>query len=225
MSVILPWAADTTCRHRRDALAWVRTRWRSTGHQVVVGETSGPWRKAAAVADALPRTSGDVLVVADADVWCDGVTEAIERVRTGAAWAIPHGRVHRLGEAATGLVLGGADPHAGMEHAQRPYAGMAGGGIVVLPRATYERVPLDPRFVGWGQEDESWAAALTCLAGRPWRGNAPAWHLYHPPQERMSRRWGSTEAQLLAVRYRRAGSRPGEMRSLLEEFRDPARRC
>jgi len=43
---------------------------------------------------------------------------------------------------------------------QRPYPGYPGGGITVLPRSTYTEVPLDLRYEGWGQEDESWAHAL-----------------------------------------------------------------
>lgn len=219
VSVILPFSG--TCPHRERALSWVRARWAQTGHQVLIGETAGEWCKARAVSAALPRATGDVLVLADADCWTHGVHEAIRQVQAGAPWAVPHGRVHRLSPAATNLVLAGADPATEMEHAEKPYRGFAGGGIVVVPRGLYAEVPLDPRFVGWSGEDESAAHAWTMLAGRPWRGPAALWHLWHPPQPRASRRWGSDTAKALAARYRKATT-PAQMRQLLDEAHVPA---
>jgi hypothetical protein len=89
--------------------------------------------------------------------------------------------------------------------------------MTVLTRETYEQVPLDRRFAGWGQEDESWALALTCLTGAPWRGDAPLWHLWHPPQDRASRRWGSGASRALWARYCQAAADPDAMRALLAE--------
>lgn len=216
VSVIIPWAPDVGCRHREAALAWTVSRWVATGHEVVVGEHAGPWCKAAAVADGLARATGDVLVVADADVWTTGWQAAIDQVVSGVPWAMPHGKVHRLTHAATQAVLDGHEPTQGMNLTQSPYQGWPGGGMVVLRRDVYAQAPLDPRFVGWSGEDESWAHALRTLAGPGWRGTALLWHLWHPPQERMSRRWGSPEARELAARYVRARTFE-TMRALVDE--------
>ena len=216
VSVIIPWAPGVGCRHREAALAWTASKWVGTGHEVVVGENTGPWCKAAAVADGLARATGDVLVVADADVWTPGWEGAVGRVVSGVPWAMPHGKVHRLTHAATQQVLDGHEPARGMDLTQSPYQGWPGGGMVVLRRDVYVRAPLDPRFVGWSGEDESWAHALRTLAGPGWRGTAPLWHLWHPPQERMSRRWGSPEARELAARYVRARTFE-TMRALVDE--------
>lgn len=218
VTVVVPWRPDG--RHRDAAWSWVSARWRDAfpGWQLLQGAApAGPWCKAAAVADALPDAAGEVLVVADADVWCDGVQAAVDAVASGAGWAVPHLRVHRLTEAATTAVLDGAPLEDRLPLAQRPYTGFAGGGMTVLPRAVYDEVPLDPRFAGWGQEDEAWALALTCLAGDPWRGSAPLWHLWHPPQDRQSRRWGSPASQDLWRRYHAARSDPSVMRAVLAE--------
>lgn len=104
-----------------------------------------------------------------------------------------------------------------MPHSEPSYQGFAGGGITVLPVRTYLDVPLDTRFTGWGGEDEAWALALRALVGPPWRGTAPLWHLWHPPQDRASRRWGSPEARDLYLRYRRAARHPDRMRALIAE--------
>lgn len=217
VSVILPWRPG--CPHREAALSWVLHRWAATGWRVVVAEQpgGGAWCKAAAVAAGLADATGDVLVVADADVWCDGIGAAVDAVFRGAGWAVPHRLVYRLSEAATSGVLAGLAPSPGMRLVQAPYVGYAGGGITVLPRSTYDQVPLDPRFRGWGQEDESWAHALTVLAGDPWRGTTPLYHLWHPPQRRLSRRWGSAAGRALAARYGRART-ADRVRALLAEI-------
>jgi hypothetical protein len=221
VSVIVPWRGDDA--HRDAAWAWVRARWaeRFPGWQLVTGTApEGEWCKAAAIAAALPEAQGDVLVIADADVWCDGVLQAVTAICEGARWAVPHHLVQRLDEASTRAIADGAPLGVTFRLAQRAYAGFAGGGMTVLPRATYERVPLDARFAGWGQEDEAWAIALTCLTGEPWRGTASLWHLWHPPQPRITRRWGSETSRALWQRYHQARYDPHAMRALLDETRE-----
>lgn len=227
--VAIPWAS--WCPDRQAALSWVARRWGSLGVTPVLGSPgTDEWCKARAVANAIVGPPGDgrpdILVVADADVWSDGVVEAIDRVRAGAPWVIPHRRVHRLTEAATTDVLNGCQPHPGMPLDPFTeglpgiaYAGVMGGGIVVCRRDVYEQCPLDPRFVGWGQEDEAWGLALRCLYGPPVRLPEPLWHLWHPPQPRLNRGTGSEAGMALYKRYSRAKRRPEQMRALIDEGR------
>lgn len=190
--------------------------------QVVAADSGpGPWCKATAVRAALEQTQAPILVVADADVWCDGVGTAVDEVRAGRAWAIPHHRVLRLTSLASRQVFeSGQWPRhrTTLTYAQRPYPGRPGGGMTVLSRETYERVPLDPRFTGWGQEDEAWALALRRLAGREWRGVEDLWHLWHAPQPRQSRTVGSREGFTLFRRYAAAARDVTRMRTLLDEI-------
>lgn len=202
VSVLIPFASEEPWRIR--AFDHVAGGHRAAGFDVVEGCCDGPWRKAVAVADAASRTDADVLVVADADCCCDRVDRAVRAVVDGASWAIPHGTVHRLDEAATETVYGGVDPAATVGRTQRPYLGFAGGGITVVSRAVWEAVPMDPRFCGWGGEDSAWALALNVLAGPPVRFDADLFHLWHPPAPRMSRRWGSPAGRALELRYKRA---------------------
>lgn len=221
VSVLVPWRPDGADRD----LAWVYvSQWWAANHpdwQVATGSCpEGPWRKALAVADALSRANGDLLAICDADVVCDGIDAAVQAVVDGAPWAIPHRKVRRLTRSASQAVYVGAP----LEHrlgglAQQPYGGYEGGGMTVLRRETYERVPLDPRFAGWGQEDEAWALSLRVLTGKPWRGRSDLWHLWHEPQPRLNRYVGSRPSQALLVRYQRAAKGgPDEMRRLLAEF-------
>ena len=166
----------------------------------------GPWVKALAVMPAVEASCAEIVVVHDADVACGGLPAALRAVESGAPWAIPHLNVHRL------------NADGGEE--QRPYRGIEGGGIVVARRPTLLEIPLDPRFAGWGQEDESWGVALNVLAGKPWRGKAPLYHFWHPPQQRLSRTRGSREGWNLRREYFRARSDPDRMRALVQEARD-----
>ena len=97
--------------------------------------------------------------------------------------------------------------------------GLIGGGLMVLPRELWEICPADPRFIGWGQEDEAWGYALIGTAGRPTRGEGVLWHLWHPPQPRRNRGIGSPESLELARRYMLAARHPDQLATLLTEAR------
>lgn len=214
VSVLVPWRPDGGPRDA--AWEWVRRRWEQTYPQWQLVTGTGPagmWCKAAAVADALTRATGSFLVVADADLWCDGVSQAVQAVFDGAPWAMPHGKVCRLDRHATAQVLAGGPLGGGLT--QPPYRGVPGGGMVVVPRDVYKIAPLDSRFVGWGQEDTSWAVALDTLAGNGWRGTHPLFHLWHPPQPRMNRHVGNAAGWALHNRYLMARGNRVEMRALL----------
>lgn len=215
VAVVVPWRPG--CPHREASWSWIRGRYERDGWPIVEGVApAGPWRKAAAVNPAVATADADVIVVADADVWCDGLSKAVDAVLDGAVWAIPHRKVHRLTELASEAVRQGAVlERADLE--QAPYRGVEGGGLVVARRAALLDVPLDPRFVGWGGEDHSWGYALRTLLGRAWRGTSPLWHLWHPAQPRLSRRIGSEESEALHLRYAVARRNPAAMRALVEE--------
>jgi hypothetical protein len=203
VSVAAPWRSDGG--HRDATWQYLRPRWDSVG-QVVEGSCpSGPWVKATAVADAVSRASGDVLVVADTDVWTDGISEAVDMVASGRAlWAVPHTLVHRLSEESSAAVIAGRSLGGHVE--ERPYRGFAGGGVVVITSALWDECPLDRRFLGWGQEDQAWGIALTAIAGQPWRGTSDLWHLWHPPQPRLSRSTGSMAGRRLLAEYQAAAA-------------------
>ena len=216
VDVIVPFTGDDP--HRLAALGWVTGRL-SKLWPVIIGHGPDPWCKAAAVADGLAQSTAEIVAVHDADVWCDGLQDAIDAVTLGAPWSMPHRRVRRLTETATAQWY--ADEPA-TQYEERPYPGTFGGGIVVLPRAIYEKVPLDPRFVGWGQEDQAWGWALDILAGPCARFEHPLTHLWHPPQQRMERGKGSTQSVTLARRYSKAQRHRDRdaMQALIDEAKE-----
>jgi hypothetical protein len=230
VSVIVPFRNDDV-GYRGAAWHYVQCWWRRhhPGWQVVRGNLpDGPWIKALAIDDALARADGDVLVLADADVFGPGFSWAVDHVSRGThAWAMPHQRVHRLTlQASSELYAGGQLPNPGDRHrVHESYTGHPGGGAVVIPRASYQRFPMDPRFVGWGSEDDAAGMAWDVLLGPPWRPDqAPLWHLWHPPQPRIHRAWGSEASRDLCKRYKAAQLRHSKerMSSLVAEYTSPA---
>lgn len=211
VGVLIPFAGG--CPHRERALEALRGRYT---WPVTIAQGNTPWIKAEAVNPAVRASPAEVIVVADADVWHPDVGAAVEAVKQGAPWAMPHLRVRRLTEQGTADYLAGAEPE-GLPLEQRPYLGVEGGGYVVARRETLLEVPYDPRFVGWGQEDVSLGLALRTLVGLPWRGRDSLVHLWHPPQVRMTRKYGNQHGRALWKRYARANGDPGAMRSLLAE--------
>lgn len=215
VSVIVPWQPG--CEHRERNWAYLRPLWERYG-EVIEGRCDGEWSKGTAVRDGLSRASGDRIVVADADVWVD--TDAALEADT--PWSVPHLKVHRLSEESTLRMIAGEDWRTlpldrSNTRDMKPYTGQRAGGVVVLDRNVIEACLPDPRFQGWGHEDVSWDAALTCLYGEPWRGTEPLVHLWHPPQPRLNRSVGSTTSTALMRRYLNASRRVDKMRGLLME--------
>lgn len=220
VAVLIPWRTQDPARV--EIWSWVLKRWqlRHPTFEVVTGTPAeGPWSKGAAVMDALRQTKADTLIVADADVWCDGIqaaVSAIEQKRT--RWAMPHRTVKRLSPEATKSVLSGRMVLDRSTDLIENHIARRGGGVVVLPREVLEGVPMDPGFTGWGQEDESWAIALETLAGPVWQGETPLFHLWHPPAERQTRAIGSAESLARYRRYQEAAGNQEQMRNIISEF-------
>lgn len=178
----------------------------------------GPWIKALAVMPAVAASPAGIVVVADADVWCPTIADAVSAVQRGRTWAIPHFNVCRLDSQTTQRVLRDPDDtDANLGFDEPPYRGYEGGGVTVLQRDAALAVPMDPRFKGWGGEDAAWGYALAHFYGRPWRGTTALLHLWHPPQHRLTRKYGSIPSKHLFRRYAGARNRRDRMMQLIQE--------
>lgn len=175
-----------------------------------------PWIKANAVADALEHSQAEWIIVTDGDVWCENMATFIDdTMRHENQWGIPHRSIDRLDASSTSRVLNGGA--WGGNLAKPSYRSVPGGGTVMLRREMYNQVPMDPRFVGWGYEDECWGLALMTMFGEPYRGSDPMWHLWHPPAPPKTGRVSSAESRELRQRYHQAAYKTKLMSQLLAE--------
>jgi hypothetical protein len=223
IAVLIPFGNGTPWR--KAALAYTM-KWYAENLEnarILLGHATEPWCKARAVAGALSKSVEPVVIIADADCVTPGIKQAVRAVQQGAAWAMPHLKVYRMSQVATNEIYRGAPPGSltgkNVWLDQSPYKGYEGGGITVLRRDVYLDCPLDPAFVGWGQEDEAWAMALNGLHGVPWRGRAPLYHLWHEKPPRVSRYVGS-EASLTRLNEYKEARIHGAWNELLSDARN-----
>jgi glycosyltransferase involved in cell wall biosynthesis len=185
LSIAMPFASADARRQR--LFEWVCRRWTFLlpDAQLCIGESDlANFNRSAARNAAIAQATGDVLVITDADTACnvEQVQAAIEMVRGGAAWVVAHTTYYALSEAFSDKVLGGpvdiefAPPYEG------PSSTRSEAGVLVLPRATLDRVGgYDERFIGWGYEDNAFAAAVNQVAGPYHRVAGDMLHLWHDP--------------------------------------------
>lgn len=212
VEVVVPYRPDFG--HRTAIWEWIRPQYEWPVR--TCDEATRAWVKGKALRAGLLRSSAEIVIVADADCVTEGLRAAVRAVEDGEPWAVPHAPVYRLTEASTAEYMAGQS-FEDLDLEQRPYRGVWGGGFVVARRELLLEIPIDPRFVGWGQEDESWGVALQVLGGHPWRGKAPLVHLWHPPQDRLTRRWGSEAGAQLGRRYEAARANRRAMEQLIRE--------
>lgn len=220
-AVLVPYRGGE--EHRERNWAWARDRYEQAGYEVIEGTSDAEaFSRTQGILDARSRTDAEVLIVADADVWCDGLP-ALVAATTNLGWSVP-GMLHRLSPESTVKVLAGADWRGlplSDDNPQdlHPYKVHEAGTLLALRSDVFDACPPDPRFVGWGQEDDAWSMALRAIVGPPSRVNADVVHLWHPPEPRKSRIVGNPDNAMLARRYRMVRHSRERMTALVEEAR------
>lgn len=98
--------------------------------------------------NGLKRAWSEVSVIHDADVWREGLSQAVTQIQQDTSWEIPHWHVHRLMKDATANAFAtNRIPHAAPLELPA-YVGFLGGRIITPRKETYLHTPLDPHFKG-----------------------------------------------------------------------------
>lgn len=197
ISVLIPWDTRTDCTWRRIHLSWLRRRWQELlwPIEICIGKNyDEPFNRSKARNDAFEQSTGEFLVVADADALFDAdqITIAIQAVKTMGTWSLPFGTYYNLDRDTTKSVLGGVYwrdysikstrelglPPETWEHQIED----SPGGIRILTREMWEAVNgFDERFVGWGYEDDAFRTALDVMVGKAVRlQGCNLYHMWHP---------------------------------------------
>jgi glycosyltransferase involved in cell wall biosynthesis len=213
---------------------WLQARWRHfyPGAQIIVAQDDGsdPFSKTMAVNNAYQQATSDVLAMVDADVWLDPhlLTAAATTIRNKRSnWVQPCSTVARLSEDYTRALIQRDPSELWTPNAKSDAHGIERstnvvGLVAVFSRKAFEDVGgMDPRFRGWGWEDNAFNAALATLHGKPRVWKHTVWHLWHPRTRNDEGRpiWpGQTDRNnQVGSLYSAAKGRPALMRKLARE--------
>jgi hypothetical protein len=251
ISIVIPFRCPESTNRRTQNLSWLLKYWKHhlPGAEIIIGEdpaTDRPFSKSVAVNNGVLKSSGDIIVIVDADGYVshEAVLKCAAEIRHARdigkrLWFVPYRKFYRLNEAASNTLLwsepsnprifpeppssehiqGDADPNVGHWY---------GAMVQILPREAF--VGWDPRFRGWGGEDHAAMRATDTLYWPHKTLPSQVLHMWHPqigPQgsdawvhwkERM---WeGQSDPavnDLLSWRYYHATGKPELMHKLVLE--------
>jgi hypothetical protein len=188
LSLLVPFRDDLTAG-RADNWAWLRQYWEAAlpAAEIVLGDAPGvPFSKTCALNAAFRRSTGDVIVLLDADCYIEAavITDCAHEIRQGRervpvepVWFIPYRHLFRLtGDATLTLIASDpADPYPFLSPPDIIDIGPSSGSgfghwfgalIQIMPREAFQLVHgMDPRFRGWGGEDVAFVLTLDTLFG------------------------------------------------------------
>lgn len=191
LSVIVPWF-DSGDPFRRRSMHWLMRRYRALLPEVEftwgAADTSVEFNRSATRNFLVENSSGDVLFITDADTifHVDQVRAAYKLIEEGVPWVIPYalGKYYNLTQETTARILAN-DPYLVVPepltwiHKLDSWAG-----LLMVTRSAFNQVGgYDPRFRGWGYEDNAFRAALDIHVGPHQRTEHYALHLWHPTTE------------------------------------------
>ena len=150
----------------------------------------GPFNKSWGMNVAFKKSSGEVLVICDADM----IMQAVDLRRAVAACekeldaVRPYGRLIDMTEDETENYMqyyelpGAPEKERGYDRAHASEVLCMAGGIYIVRQELYKRAGgMDERFSGWGGEDDAMSIKLQGLSMKvAIAKNAKAWHLWHP---------------------------------------------
>jgi GT2 family glycosyltransferase len=244
ISLLIPFSSKDPIR--RQSLHWLVRYWQHElpDAEIIIGESTGEiFSKGEALNDAVSQSTGEILVILDADAYLSGkvIDRCADRILEAATWGhklwfVPYRHLYRLKKDISKIILE-SDPHNPLrlpvpppeayfenQGDQMKYGHRYGAMVMMFPRRAYHELGcFDERFVGWGGEDVALLRALNTVYGKYKTTNNPIFHIWHPKlgEDYRSRMWvGHERGQAnghLANRYHQASYKPSRMRELIEE--------
>lgn len=194
LSILIPVGGEIeTDPWRANALDWLLRRYAAIlpDAELCFGFSDHePFNRSAARNDAFSKSTGELLLVADADTVLNlsQITKAIMLVREGLApWAYPYTTYYNLSQKATVYLVEDAPPDAVIpepddEEAWEHRIDNSPGGARLLDRDAWEMVGgFDEHFTDWGYEDTAFECAMDRRIGPHRRVAGAALHLWHDP--------------------------------------------
>lgn len=242
ISLLIPFTSND--KFRKQTFKWLIQYWQHElpDAEIVVGHSRRrPFNKNEALNKALRKSTGEILVVLDADAYMPGyvIEYCANRILEDIdyhLWYVPYRHLYRLTKSITERIIK-SDPANPLRIPSPPpksyytgdvdtttYGHRYGAMIMIFPREALDLIGcFDERFKGWGGEDIALLRALDTLYGKHKTTNNDVLHLWHPfiGDTYRTRRWkGQKKPQLnnkLSNAYGRAYRYPTEMRKLVDE--------
>ena len=208
ISIIVPFHCTDANNQRAQNWRWLESYWRAQlpGAEIIVGrdpaaaaDATIAFSKSVAVNEAAKKTTGDVLVVVDADgfIAAEHVLHCANEIRAARArghrlWFVPYRQFYRLTAFASQCMLasGPATPfrfptppekHYIQDTSNNNTGHWYGALIQIVPREAFDIVGgWDKRFRGWGGEDHAIMRATDTLYGPHKTLPVQVLHIWHP---------------------------------------------
>jgi len=204
VSIIIPFRPSEKAKERLRNVLWLKQYWevQLPGVEVILGddpETHRAFSKSVAINDAVSRSTGDVLVIVDADgfIAIDHVMHCVNEIRHARErdrrlWFVPYRQFYRLNEEASERLLASspANPYPLGEppdlsltiNDTNPRTGHHYGAMIhIVPREAFELVGgWDESFRGWGGEDHAAMRAMDTLYWPHKTLPTSVLHVWHP---------------------------------------------
>jgi hypothetical protein len=222
ISILMPWRGDDPWRLKLKD--WVVKRWRALLPDAEIlegaGPLHGPFNRSAAINEAFRKSSGKILVIADADTATN--VEALRQaiyLTAIAGIALPYAAYFNLREPETEAILAEKpDALLSMPGSWEHRLMDSVSGIFAIMRDGFEAAGgFDEHFVEWGAEDRAFELAVSTLWRNTGRVSAHVIHLWHPAPE--SARFRNPHMQANEARYNLYLKAKGDeqaMRKLIE---------
>ena len=227
-SILIPFRDDDHSRMR--TFTWIERRWQHLmpEAEICIGTDTGtPFSKTAAVNDAYTRSTGDTLIVCDADSWISNPATAVAHAFRTGHLVVPWNDVLRATAEDSADILNQWPenfhiPSGARRRALPPPKPLTAGMCFVIRRDAFEFVcGMDPRFRGYGHEDVAFRRACDVLLRTTLYMGGTVFSLYHPrPKTNGKRTWENDVGNMNAVladRYAKAARHRKRLRDLCNE--------
>lgn len=189
LSIVIPWRPGSDSSRQR-IFDWVFERYRLLfpGAEIVIADDgSEEFNRSTFINHGVEQATGEFLLIADADtvsfpVWID---EAIKEIKLGAPWVIPYSEDGYVDtDKRGGRKILSCPPDKDID----PYSVTfqdrlkSWSGQVVIRRDDFWKVGgFDPRFKGWGYEDNAFVECCDTILGPHERlTSGYTIHIWHP---------------------------------------------
>lgn len=203
ISLIVPFGCSDPEDQRQKNWKWLQAYWKAQlpGAEIIIGEDRDgkPFSKSVAVNDAASRAHGDIYVIVDADgyISAEAVLYCATQIRQARnhghkLWFVPYRNFFRLTAEASQRVLlsspkkpyqfSSPPPEDCVQRSAASQFGHRYGAMIqVMPKEAFWEVGgWDPRFRGWGGEDNSAMRAVDTLYWPHKTLPIQVLHLWHP---------------------------------------------